>query len=310
MQYISGLKTYHDSNKSAVTLGKFDGLHRGHEKLIETVEKLGKEKGVKSIVCAFDMQPLFKKRGVTKQFLMTKEERKSRLKERVDCLVDCPFTDEFSQIEAEEFIKNILIGVFHAAYVVVGSDFRFGHDTRGDIHMLKEYEKTYGYQLIVIEKEKYLDREISSTYVKEAVNQGEMELAQKLLGYSYEASGIVEPGKKLGRKLGFPTLNVAPAPEKLMPPFGVYTVKVKVDGNWYTGIGNVGIKPTVSNEERVLIESFLFDYAGDAYGKMVEIRFYSFRRKEQKFSSIEELKACIDQDIEYGKKYFEKEQAS
>ena len=205
MQYISGLETYHDMGRSAVTLGKFDGLHKGHEKLISRVAELA---------------------------------------------VDCPFTEKFSRIEAENFIRDILVGIFHAAFVVVGADFRFGHDKRGDIHMLAEYAERYEYRLIVIEKERYEGREISSTYVKEALRQGDMKLARELLGYSYGVTETVEPGKKLGRTLGFPTFNVAPAPEKLLPPNGVYIDRVFVDGKWYNAIGNIGVKPTVSDSNR------------------------------------------------------------
>ncbi len=305
MQYISGLETYHDMGRSAVTLGKFDGLHKGHEKLISRVAELSEEYGMKSVVCAFDMLPFFEHLSLKKQVLMTKEERRFRLNGRVDYLVDCPFTEKFSRIEAENFIRDILVGIFHAAFVVVGADFRFGHDKRGDIHMLAEYAEKYEYRLIVIEKERYEGREISSTYVKEALRQGDMKLARELLGYSYGVTGTVEPGKKLGRTLGFPTFNVAPAPEKLLPPNGVYIDRVFVDGKWYNAIGNIGVKPTVSDSNRMLVESFLFGYEGNAYGKNVRVELQEFRRKEQKFSSVEEMKRCIDLDIEYGKKYFQ-----
>ena len=305
MQYISGLETYNDPGRSAVTLGKFDGLHRGHEKLIEKVIELGKHYHIKSVVCAFDMMPLFERLNVKKKVLMTKEERRLRLDGRVDYLADCPFTEEFSQMEAEDFIRDILVGIFHAAFVVVGSDFRFGHEKRGDIHMLAQYAVQYDYQLIVIEKERYRGREISSTYVKEALQQGNMQLVTDLLGYPYGTVGVVELGNRLGRTLGFPTFNVPPASEKMMPPNGVYYDRVFVDGRWYNAIGNVGVKPTVSDNNRMLIESFLFDYEGNAYGKNVRIELHEFRRPEQKFADIEEMKKCIDLDIEYGKKYFQ-----
>lgn len=304
MQYINGFESYTCQERSAVTIGKFDGLHRGHQKLVDKVAEFARLDGVKSIVCAFDMIPLYKRLELQKKVLMTKEERKLKLNDRVDFLVDCPFTESFSKMPAEDFIKDVLAGVFHAAYVVVGSDFRFGHGKKGDIHMLMAYADQYDYELIVVEKERYHKREISSTYVKEAIQKGDMQLAKNLLGYWYTIAGRVEHGKKLGRTLGFPTFNVPPAEEKLMPPNGVYMDRICVDGSWYDAIGNIGVKPTVSDSGRVLVESFLFQYNGDAYGKKVLIELHDFRRPERKFADIQEMKKCIDDDIAYGKAFF------
>lgn len=131
-----------------------------------------------------------------------------------------------------------------------------------------------------------------------------MEAVNDMLGYAYTVRGKVEHGRQLGRKLGFPTLNVHPSRDKLLPPNGVYLDSVRIDGIWYNGIGNVGVKPTVSEENRMLIESNLLDYSGDAYGKEVEIQLYHFKRPEQKFESVEMMKAQIDQDIAYAKEFF------
>lgn len=306
MRYIEGLDAYRGSGRTAVTLGKFDGLHRGHEKLIEKVINYAKSDGIDSLVCSFDMQPLFDGISAEKEVLMTKEERRFRLERRVDCLVDCPFTREFSQMPAEDFIRDVLAGLFHAAYVIVGTDFCFGYKKKGDIHMLKQYEEAYDYQLIVVEKERYCGREISSTYIREVLSQGDIPLANQLLGYPYTVTGVVEHGRQLGRRLGFPTLNVAPQAHKMMPPNGVYAVRVEIDGEEFAGIGNVGVKPTVTNENRMLVESYLFDYHENAYGKKVSVKLYEFRRPERKFADVQEMKECIDRDIEYGKIFFQK----
>ena len=150
----------------------------------------------------------------------------------------------------------------------------------------------------------YGKREISSSYVREELRKGNMEAVNDMLGYAYTVRGKVEHGRQLGRKLGFPTLNVHPSRDKLLPPNGVYLDSVRIDGIWYNGIGNVGFKPTVSDEKRMLIESNLLDYSGDAYGKEVEIQLYHFKRPEQKFESVEMMKAQIDQDIAYAKEFF------
>lgn len=304
MQYIRGMESYHDPAFTAITLGKFDGLHRGHLKLVERVQSYAKE-GMKSIVFSFDMLPFFKEKGWNKKNLMTSEEKTLFLEEKVDYLVECPFVESVYMMEAEDFIKDILIGKFHAKHVVVGTDFRFGHQKKGDIHMLKDYEKVYGYQLDVIEKEKYGDREISSTFIKEEMEKGNIELVETLLGRPYFIAGSVKHGKALGRKLGFPTMNITPAGEKILPPNGVYICNVFSEGNVYAGIGNVGCRPTVSNENKTTIEAFLFDYEGQAYGQQIEVRLRKFVREEHKFSSVEELKQRVNQDIATGKQYFE-----
>lgn len=305
MQYIKGLEAYQGDGRTAVTLGKFDGLHRGHEKLIEKVIEYAGKENIESVVCSFNMIPFFDSRKINREVLMTKEEQRRRLEGRIDKLVDCPFTESFSRIPAEDFIRDVLAGLFHAAYVVVGTDFCFGHQKQGNIHMLKEYEEKYGYKLIVIEKERYRGRIISSTYIKEALSEGNLSLANHLLGYPYTVTGVVEHGKQLGRRLGFPTLNVAPGEHKMMPPKGVYVSRSYVDGQGYNGICNVGVKPTVTETNRMLVESYLFDYHGNAYGKMVATELHEFRRPERKFADVAEMKACIYQDIEYGKSFFQ-----
>ena len=219
-------------------------------------------------------------------------------------MIACPFTKELREMEAEDFIKKILSKRFRAAYVVVGTDFRFGHGKRGDVDMLARYAGTCGYRLDVVEKERYKDRVISSTYVREALREGDAELANALLGYTYRISGRVEHGKRLGRTLGFPTMNVAPPPEKVLPRFGVYACRIQVGQAWYPGIGNIGVKPTVAEEPKVLIEAYAFDFDGDVYGEEITVEFCAFERPEQKFASVEELKARVDADIRYGREYF------
>ncbi len=297
MQYIEGLKEYTDIKRSAVTFGKFDGLHKGHQKLVEQVNAFKERQDVRSVLCAFDMS--------RRQILMTAQERHERLSGKLDYLVNCPFSDEFRHLSAEDFIGKVIKGVFLADYVVVGTDFQFGYGKVGNAGFLKKYEKQYGYRTVVVEKERYQGREISSTYIKEVVQKGDMTLASVLLGYHYGVSGVVEHGRALGRNLGFPTFNVQWPQEKLAPRRGVYVSRSLVDGIWYGGISNVGVKPTVTEEGRLLIESFLFGYDGDAYGKTVRTELLEFRRPEQKFGSVEEMRACVNQDIAYGRGYFE-----
>lgn len=304
MEYIRGLEQYCCDGRSAVTFGKFDGLHIGHQKLITKVQELSRETRVRSIVCAFDMHPLWKAKQVQPQILMDAKERYEHLKDETDVLIECPFTPQFSQVEAEEFIERIICGLLHAKYVVVGTDFQFGREKRGDVRMLAEYAGRCGYELFVIEKERYQDRIISSTFIKEVLRQGDVCLAETLLGYPYTLKGRVEHGRRLGRTLGFPTVNVAWPDEKTSPPNGVYFSRIRIDGKSYYAISNVGVKPTVSEAERKLIESFLLDFDEDVYGKEIQIELLHFRRPEQKFEDVAGLKEAVDQDLLAGKEFF------
>ena len=294
MQYITGIESYRGTARTAVTLGKFDGLHRGHQKLVEKIREYAAD-GCESVLCAFDMD---------RDCIMTNEERRSHLEGKIDWLIRYPFTRELREMEAEDFIGDILSRRLCAAHLVVGTDFSFGHNKRGNAAMLEEYAGKYGYTVDVVEKERYQGRVISSTYIKEALSGGDVELAGTLLGYPYEMSGTVEHGKRLGRTLGFPTMNIEPQGRKILPRFGVYACRVRVDGKWYAGIGNAGIKPTVTDEHKKLLEVFVFGYEGSAYGKEITARFCEFERPETKFASVEELKEHVMGDIRFGEKYF------
>lgn len=295
MQYYTKITSYNEKHQCAVTLGKFDSLHKGHMKLISNVQKYAHKNNVKSVVFAFDMG---------KDSLLTNEERKEHLRDKVDYVIECPFTEEIKQMEAEVFVEEILIKRLHASYIVVGTDFHFGHEARGDVKLLEAYAKSGAFKVDVMEKETYQGKQISSTYIREALQHGEITLANRMLGYNYGLSGVVEHGKQLGRTLGFPTMNVTPHNRKIMPKAGVYTCKIQIENKWYEGIGNVGIKPTVTNEKKMLVEVYVFSYNEENYGKKVIIEFDSFERPEKKFNSIEELKRQVDDDIRYGKEYF------
>lgn len=294
MKYITGIESYSGQKRSAVTLGKFDGLHLGHQKLIDKIISYASDE-CESIVCAFDMH---------RDSLMTGRERREHLEPKVDWLIDQPFTKSLREMEAEEFIDRILYKVLRAAHIVVGTDFSFGYGKRGNAALLQEMADQYGYTVDVIEKERYLGTVISSTYIKDALAQGDVKLAERLLGYPYEMTGIVRHGKQLGRTLGFPTMNIEPEKNKILPRFGVYACRVRIDGKWYDAVGNAGIKPTVTDEQRRLLEVFVYGYDGDAYGKEITAQFCEFERPETKFGSVEELKNNVMRDMCYGERYF------
>lgn len=296
MKYITGIQSYHGTKKTAVTMGKFDGLHRGHQKLVDKIREYASD-DCESVLCAFDMH---------RDAIMTNRERREHMEGKIDWLIDCPFTKDLKNMEAEDFIRDILCGKLGAAHIAVGRDFVFGHDKRGSVKMLEAFAGEYGYTLDVIEKERYHDIVISSTYIRDALAQGDVELAEKLLGYPYELTGIVQHGQQLGRTLGFPTMNIEPEAQKIMPRYGVYACRVKIDGKWYNGVGNAGVKPTVTDERRRLLEVYVYGYEGDAYGKEVTARFCGFERPEVKFGSVDELKEQVMKDMQYGIDFFNK----
>ena len=187
MRYISGIDQYKNETPAAITVGKFDGLHLGHEVLVNRIIEHQKQDGVDAVVLAFDMSPFYQKMNKDYKSLLTNKEKAVKLDGRVDYFIDCPFDESISQIQAEDFIKDIFVGIFHAKYIVVGSDFRFGYKRLGDAKMLKEYSRVYGYEVEVMEKKKYKGREISSTFVKEELEKGNIQTAEKLLGYSYKS---------------------------------------------------------------------------------------------------------------------------
>ena len=296
MQYVTDLSKYQTENRTAVTLGKFDGLHRGHQELISRIQRFADQEKAESVVFAFDMG---------KEALMTGEEKKAYLEGCVDTLIICPFTEAIREMEAEEFIEKILIEQLHAAYIAVGTDFHFGHQKRGDICMLKQYAKRYGYELEIVEKAVYRKREISSTYIREELKKGNMEKVTSLMGSDYFVEGQVVHGRGMGHKVLLPTTNLVPPRTKILPPNGVYVTSSYFGDKIYHGITNIGCKPTVG-ESFIGVETYLFDCKEDLYGEECRVDFKKFLRPERKFPSLEALKSRLLADAEDGRRFFEK----
>ena len=295
---------------TAVTLGKFDGLHRGHRELIRRI-CAKKAQGLESAAVTIWPDP-------KAPALLTKGEKKALLRKfGVQWWIDCPFLPQISHMEPEEFVREILVKRLRAKYIAVGSDFRFGYQRRGDCELLTKMQAECGYELEIVEKECYEGREISSSYVKEALAEGNMELVNELLGYPYTVQGEVLHGRRIGRTLGMPTTNIIPSIGKLLPPNGVYASKTVIWPQAYgadgangeaqpevlCGITNIGYKPTVGEYFRG-VETYLFDYEGDLYGRMIEVQLYAYERPEQKFPGMEELKAQMHRDISFGREFF------
>lgn len=286
----------------AVTLGKFDGVHLGHQQLIQRVLK---EEQLQSAVFTFSGSPaqLFQK--VPPKVLFTEEEKTAYLEQLgVEECILFPFTRETAAMEPEAFIKEILVEKLQAKKIVIGSDYRFGRERRGDAKMLRLYSEQYGYELEVVEKLQYEGEVISSTRIGASVQKGNMEEASAMLGRPYSFSGTIIHGKSLGHTMGVPTINMELPKEKLVPPFGVYCSKTTVEGNTWLGISNIGCKPTVQKEKQNGIETHLFDCSAELYGKEATVELLHHTRGEISFPSVETLKQQLQQDIAEGKSYF------
>lgn len=300
MKIITETMNFRISEESAITLGKFDGIHKGHQKLIKKV--VGKKnQGLKSVVFTFGQMPgtVFHGKGRT---ILTRYERLNHLDQMgVDYIVECPFVPEIIQMEPERFIEEILVNQLHIKYIAVGPDFRYGHNRKGNVSLLKKLASVYEYEVEVFEKECLEDKVISSTYVRHMLEIGDMETVQKLLGYPYYVSGTVVHGHAIGRTIGIPTINMIPNEEKMLPPNGVYLTRTVIDEEEYFGITNIGVKPTISGEEAKGIETHLFDYEGNLYGRELIVEFFDFERAERRFQSLEELHQQLEKDLLWGR---------
>lgn len=303
MIYIKNTTDFYIEENTVISLGKFDGIHRGHELLIEHLTAK-KEDGLSSVIFTFDIPPRKNVAQVEAKVLTTNEEKMHMFEHvGIDYLVECPFTKEIMCMEAEDFIGK-LARQLHVKCVVVGEDFHFGHNRRGDHVMLQKYAGQYGYEVIVVKKMREDERDISSTFVREEIAAGNIEKANQLLGYRYFVTSVVAHGNRIGRTIGIPTINQIPAEEKLLPPNGVYITEVYIDEQKYRGITNVGCKPTIRGKNPIGVETHLLDFKEDVYDKLVTVEFISRIREERKFASIEELKEQMQNDIAFGRAYF------
>ena len=297
MQYIHNTFDFKIEEDTVITLGKFDGLHRGHELLMENLLNWREKYHYKAVVFTFDIPPRQQVNGVDTRVLTTNEEKRAIFERSgVDYLIECPFTPEVMCMEPKAFIEW-MVNALHARCFVIGNDFRFGHNRAGDYEVLRQYAVEFGYEVVVLDKIQEDGRDISSTYIREEIGQGHIEKANNLLGYEFFAKSMIIHGKQLGRKIGIPTINMEFPPEKLLPPNGVYVTRVLMDGVWHKGVTNVGCKPTVSDSHLIGVETHILDFSGNVYGKEAEVCFLHYIRPEQKFASIEDLQAQMERDV-------------
>ncbi len=302
MDYVEG-KDFKYEN-TAITLGKFDGIHRGHQMLLKKIVS-GDNHGLTSVMFTFSSHPQNLLQHKHTKLIYTLEEKCILLENwGLDVLISYPFNEETANMEAYDFVKYILVGQLGGKMIVVGKDFRFGHNRKGDVKLLEKLSKEFDFKLIVFDKLEYKGRRVSSTLIKKLIGEGDLEYANHLLGTPYTIAGIVKHGRKLGRTIGYPTINIIPDESKLLPPSGVYVSSTQVNGNLLPGITSIGQNPTVGKTNEIRVETFIFDFDGDLYDKTIRVQILSKCREEIKFDNIELLKEQIDKDIVQGKAYF------
>lgn len=288
--------------RAAVAIGKFEGLHIGHQKLIqEIVEK--RREGYETAAFTFDVSPRIYF-GQGQGQLFTSRERRHIFESRgLAWLIECPFA-KVHQMEAEQFIEEVLLKLLHTGYLAVGSDFCFGRERRGNVQLLERYARQGAFCLHIMDKVTGAEGRVSSTRIRECLEQGGMEKVSSMLGFPFFLEGCVVEGNRLGRTWGIPTANVVPGDGKLLPPNGVYCARLHVDGHSYNGITNLGSKPTIGNHYQKGAETFIYDFQGDLYGREVRVELLHFKRSERKFESIEQLVKQLKKDVESGREYF------
>lgn len=303
MQIIKGTTNIRLKSASIVTMGKFDGLHRGHQALIHKVKTLGHQTGFLTVVFTFDRPPAA---DFHPQILTSYERELWLEKAGMDILIEYPFSDEVRAMSAEDFVRHVLADDLQAVHLVMGSDFRFGYQRRGDYQMLTNMQSDMKYGLWNIPKVMEDGEEISSTRIRKALAQGQIELVNQLLGYNYFICGTICHGRQLGRTIDMPTINILPEEKKLLPPFGVYCSEVDIEGKRYYGVTNIGKKPTVGDGFARGVETHLLDVHENLYNKEACVSLKKFLRPEHKFDSIEALKAQMHKDEQEARNYFYK----
>jgi riboflavin kinase/FMN adenylyltransferase len=300
------MKVYRDVNqfdvaKPVLTVGSFDGVHLGHRKVINRLNEIARQNGGESVIFTFSPHPrlvLTKDKG-SLRLLTTLNEKIELLDQAgVDHLIIYPFTKEFSELGYTDFVRILLVNQLNIASLVVGYDHKFGKDRKGDFEMLQGLSMAFNFKLEKLDALLSDNINVSSTKIRQALQNGNISKANRYLGYPFSLHGTVVEGQKLGRKIQFPTANIeASDPHKIIPGYGVYAVVVNIEGIIHRGMLNIGSRPTINNNaDNRSIEVHIFDFDKDIYKKQLELKFITKIREEQKFGSIDGLRSQLEKD--------------
>ncbi|MBM3364353.1 MAG: bifunctional riboflavin kinase/FAD synthetase [Betaproteobacteria bacterium] len=311
MRVFRGLPNAESRRACALTIGNFDGVHRGHRALLEQLSAAAARLHVETAVMTFEPHP----REYFAQ-LSGDESRAPRrianLRDKLQALADCGvdrvivehFNASFASQPAENFIKDVLVDGLHVKWLIVGDDFRFGAKRSGDLAMLQSARKEFGFEVVALPTVTHQATRISSSAVREALLAGDFERSRELLGHPYAISGHVQHGRKLGRTIGFPTLNLKIAHRR--PALsGIFVVQVHgLAEHPLPAVASLGVRPTVEDNGRVLLEVHLFDYSADCYGKLIRVEFLKKLRDEEKYDDLQTLTQAIDNDAKNARAFF------
>lgn len=305
MKRYTNANTYDNQIPSVVTVGTFDGVHIGHRKIIDRLIESAERNGLESVILTFFPHPrMVLQQDSDIKLINTIDERIQILeKTKLSSIVIHPFTKEFSRLTAGEYVQKILVNLLNTKHIIIGYDHRFGRNRNSNIIDLASYGMKNSFTVEEISKQDIDDVAVSSTKIREALFEGDITKANTYLGYEFMLTGTIEKGKKLGRKLNYPTANLHIKEQyKLIPKNGVYIVKSTIDNKTYFGMMNIGTNPTVNGTHQT-IETHFFDTSFNLYDKKIQIQMLKRIRDEKKFSSIEELQEAMQKDEDFSRDY-------
>ena len=303
MRIFNDLNAVAEILNPVVTIGTFDGVHLGHQKILQTLLDEAQRIDGESVLLTFYPHPrmILYPESHGMKLLQTQAEKMEKLAEfGLQNLIIYPFSFDFSRLTALEFVRDILVNKLHVRKIVIGYDHQFGKNREGNIQYLKDIAETYEFEVIEIPAQDIDEVNISSTKIREALLKGDVKRAAVFLGQCYQLSGKVIRGRALGRTIGYPTANIEVNSDlKLVPGIGVYAVEVYVEGKTLRGMLNIGRRPTVVSTDNVNLEVHILDFQEDIYDKMITLRFMERVRDEQKFESVEALKEQLQKDEKF-----------
>ena len=293
---------------SAVTIGNFDGVHRGHQLVIEQLQRIARATGLPTVVIIFEPQPIefFAPARAPKRLARFREKIAYLKAQQIDYLLCLHFDETLAELSAEDFVQRILVDNLNTRHLVIGDDFHFGKNRVGNFDFLQHNSERFGFSVDETETLMHGGSRVSSTRVRECIGNEDFSGAAELLGRPYSLSGRIAHGKKLGRELGYPTINIKMGDKTLIVK-GIFAVQVKgIDNRPLQGVASIGTRPTVNGTDTIL-EVYILDFNRDVYGHRVVVEFLHKIRNEEKFDSLEELSAHIAQDTEKAKAFFNRE---
>lgn len=305
MKIFNSIESFNATKPTIVTIGTFDGVHLGHRKILKQITKSAQSLHCESLVLTFFPHPRMVVQEDTEMKQLNTLDEKIKLLDNlgIDNLIIHPFDKEFSRLTAEEFVEKVLVDIFKIKKIIIGYDHRFGRNRTATIDDLIQFGEIYGFEVEQISAEEINEVSISSTKIRNALLEGNIELATRYLGYNYTLTGIISKGKQLGRTIGFPTANINIEEEyKLIPLKGVYIAKSVLNGKTFFGMMNIGNRPTVDGTTQT-IEINFFDFKQDLYNQKITISLLNRMREEQKFESVEALKTQLEKDKLMAKNY-------